>query len=64
MTGHVNERRRESDRAEERATRAANLGDLAGFLVASGQTEAALRRREEWAERENRPVESELTAAS
>jgi hypothetical protein len=61
VTDHVNKRRRESDRAEERADRAAKLGDFAGFVVASGQAEAARRRRAEWADRE--PEESPTTAA-
>ncbi len=51
MTDHVNRRRRASDRAEERVTRAARHGDQAGFVVASAQAEAAYRRRAEWAPR-------------
>jgi hypothetical protein len=48
VTDHVNRRRRASDRAEERAIRAARHGDQAGFVVASAQAEAANRRRAEW----------------
>jgi hypothetical protein len=44
-------RRRESDLADERANRAALRGDLVGMWVASGQADAARRRRAEWAER-------------
>ena len=43
-------RRRASDRAEERATRAAIRGDIVAMWVAKGQAEAAARRRTEWAE--------------
>ena len=43
-------RRRASDRAEERATRAAIRGDIVAMWVAKGQAEAAERRRTEWAE--------------
>jgi hypothetical protein len=57
-------RRRQSDRAEERAKRAEKFGDILGFVVASAQAEAAQRRRDEWADRELGPGESELTAAS
>jgi hypothetical protein len=45
-------RRRASDRADERAARAAKLGDLVALWVASGQAEAARRRRAEWLERQ------------
>ncbi len=45
-------RRRESDRAEERARQAARLGDRAAFLMATALAEAARRRRDEWAEGE------------
>jgi hypothetical protein len=55
VTVHVNERRRQSDRAEDRAKRAAKLGDLIGFFVARGQAEAARRRRDEWPGRELGP---------
>jgi hypothetical protein len=44
-------RRRASDRAEQRATRAAIRGDIVAMWVAKGQAEAAARRRSEWAER-------------
>ena len=47
----VHHRRRASDRADERANRAAKVGDLVGLWVASGQAEAARRRRAEWLER-------------
>jgi hypothetical protein len=57
-------RRRESDRAEERARRAERFGDVLGFVVASAQAEAAQRRRDEWADRAFGPGEPELTAAS
>jgi len=43
-------RRRASDRAEQRATRAATRGDIVAMWVAKGQAEAAERRRTEWAE--------------
>lgn len=42
-------RRRASDRAEERATRAAIRGDIVAMWVAKGQAEAAERRRTQWA---------------
>jgi hypothetical protein len=45
-------RRRASDRARERATRAAYLGDRAGLLIATGTAEALMSSRavanEEW----------------
>lgn len=40
--------RRESDRAEQRAQRAAKLGDVTAYVIATGQAEAARRRRQEW----------------
>ena len=43
-------RRRASDRAEQRASRAAVRGDIIAMWVAKGQAEAAARRRSEWAE--------------
>ena len=49
MTDQVYRRRRETDRAEQRAERAADLGDHAGYLLAMGQADAARRRREAWA---------------
>jgi len=57
-------RRRESDRAEERVRRAEKFGDILAFVVTSAQAEAARRRRDEWAARELGPGESELIAAS
>lgn len=44
-------RRRASDLADARANRAAVRGDLVGLWVASGQADAARKRREEWARR-------------
>lgn len=44
-------RRRASDLADARANRAATRGDIVGLWVASGQADAARKRREEWAER-------------
>jgi hypothetical protein len=49
MTERV-QRRRESDRAEERASQAAKFGDYAAFVMASAKADAARRRREEWVE--------------
>lgn len=49
MTDRDYRRRRESDRAEERANRAKRLGDHAAFVMATAQAEAARRRRAEWA---------------
>ena len=43
-----NLRRRASDRAEDRAARAATRGDIVAMWVAKGQAEAAHRRRTEW----------------
>jgi hypothetical protein len=40
--------RRESDRAERRAIRAAELGDHTAQLIATAQAATALRRRDEW----------------
>ena len=51
MTERSHLRRRASDRAEERATRAAIRGDIVAMWVAKGQAEAAERRRSEWAEK-------------
>jgi hypothetical protein len=53
-------RRRASDLADERANRAAVRGDLVAMWVASGQADAARRRRVEWAERHG--VREPLTA--
>jgi len=44
-------RRRASDLADARANRAAVRGDIVGLWVASGQADAARKRREEWARR-------------
>ena len=44
----IQHRRRESDRAQERAMRAAERGDHAAFVMASRQAEEALRRRAAW----------------
>jgi hypothetical protein len=41
-------RRRESDRAEQRAARALELGDHTAYLIATAQTATARRRRAEW----------------
>jgi hypothetical protein len=41
-------RRREADRAQERAERAALLGDQVAYIVATARAEAARRRREAW----------------
>jgi hypothetical protein len=53
VTERVHLRRRASDRADERAARAAKLGDLIGLWVASGQAEEARRRRAEWQEHDD-----------
>jgi hypothetical protein len=50
----VHHRRRASDRADERANRAAKAGDIVALWVASGQADAARRRRAEWVERQRR----------
>jgi len=50
----VHPRRRASDRAEERANKAAKHGDLVALWVASGQADAARRRRQEWLDRQQR----------
>ena len=49
MTDGAHRRRREADRALERAARAADRGDHAGYLMAMGQVDAARQRRDEWA---------------
>jgi hypothetical protein len=41
----VYRRRRASDRARERASRAAHLGDRAGLLIATGKAEALMSSR-------------------
>lgn len=48
MDDEVQHRRRESDRAFERATRAVERGDHAAYVMASRQAKDALRRRAEW----------------
>jgi hypothetical protein len=53
VTERIPHRRRASDRADERANRAAKLGDLVALWVATGQAEAARRRRAEWMERQS-----------
>jgi hypothetical protein len=50
----VHPRRRASDLADERANKAAKHGDIVALWVASGQAEAARRRRAEWVERQRR----------
>jgi hypothetical protein len=40
--------RRESDRAQQRAIRAAELGDHTAYLIATAQAASARRRRAEW----------------
>ncbi len=52
MTDAIYRRRRESDRAEERAARAADRGDHAGYLMATAQAELARQRRDAWAKRQ------------
>ena len=52
MAEAAHRRRREMDRAQERAARAADRGDHAGYLMAMGQVDAARQRREEWAKRQ------------
>ena len=42
------QRRRESDRAGQRAAHALELGDHTAYLIATAQAEAARRRRAEW----------------
>jgi hypothetical protein len=59
----VHPRRRASDRADDRANRAAKHGDLVALWVASGQADAARRRREEWLERQ-RSAENGATGSS
>ena len=44
----VYRRRRASDRARERASRAAYLGDRAGLLIATGKAEALMSSRSEF----------------
>jgi len=50
----VHPRRRASDLADERANRAAKAGDIVALWVASGQADAARRRRAEWVEHQRR----------
>jgi hypothetical protein len=49
VTDQVYRRRRESDRAEQRAALAIARGDHAGYLMAIAQAKAARQRREAWA---------------
>ncbi len=49
----VYRRRRASDRARERASRAAYFGDRAGLLIATGKAEALMSSRDQ-TERGNR----------
>jgi len=48
MADEVYRRRRETDRAEQRAERAADRGDHAGYLMALAQADRARLRRAEW----------------
>lgn len=48
MTDFIEHRRRASDRAQERALRAAEAGDYAAVVMANAQVEEALRRRADW----------------
>ena len=48
MTDFIEHRRRASDRAQERAIRAAEVGDHAAVVMANAQVEEALRRRADW----------------
>ena len=48
MTDFIEHRRRASDRAQERANRAAEVGDHAAVVMANAQVEEALRRRADW----------------
>jgi len=48
MTDFIEHRRRASDRAQERALRAAEVGDYAAVVMANAQVEEALRRRADW----------------
>jgi hypothetical protein len=52
VSERIHLRRRASDRAEDRAARAAIRGDIVAMWVAKGQAEAAQRRRTEWAEQQ------------
>jgi hypothetical protein len=52
VTVEAYHRRRESDRAEQRAARAAERGDHAAYLMAKAQAQAARQRRDEWMRRE------------
>ncbi|HET8786913.1 MAG TPA: hypothetical protein VFM38_14860 [Candidatus Limnocylindrales bacterium] len=56
----AHQRRRASDLADARANRAAQRGDLVALWVASGQAEAARRRREEWARRHSAREEAQV----
>ena len=58
VTDGIQHRRRESDRAYERALRAEERGDHAAQVMATRQAEDALRRRAEWADT-HRPPEGQ-----
>ena len=57
MAHYAQHRRRASDRAQERAARAAARGDHAAFVMATAQVAEAERRRAEW-----RPVSPSVSA--
>ena len=61
MTDFIEHRRRASDRAQERALRAAEMGDHAAVVMANAQVEEALRRRAEW--RPSNPPDAEAGPA-
>ena len=48
MTDFIEHRRRASDLAQERANRAAEVGDYAAVVMANAQVEEGLRRRADW----------------
>ena len=48
MDEGIQHRRREADRAQQRAERAASRGDHAAYVMATAQAEEALRRRAAW----------------
>ena len=55
-------RRRASDRARERATRAAYFGDRAGLLIATGTAEALMSSRDETDRESQQPTEGPATS--
>ncbi len=55
-------RRRASDRARERASRAAYFGDRAGLLIATGTAEALMSSRDETDRESQRPTEGPATS--